>query len=246
MIAHYNFNNVNMNSSIAADCSGFGHHGTFIGTSATTSAAPRGEHGLYTLEGHKDYVKIENVYLSADDISINCWFKSGAAGGKHVMVNIDNLCSLTIDQNGYIVADLVCEDLTHITAASSSSIINDTWHMLTLVYINEVGVNIYLDSVLVAQRLNTDKKKLLKGLKTIFIGGGPNITTDHKETYISDVRIFSAALNINDIQDYYKVSQSFLSNGCVLAYNFNSDISANFHFTQKGELKARDFMERSQ
>ena len=156
--------------------------------------------GALALDGTDDYISIPFIlHPRFDSFSLFAWIKVDANKVQNIFSqkNIDNL--LYTNLSGKLVTSSWASDVRKFIM-SQETITLGQWHHVGLVFDGRLK-SIYLDGVEVAQATVLDAPAgYFYGDTGLHIGASWSVQTDFFSGLIDDVRLYNAALNVEDIE----------------------------------------------
>lgn len=208
---------------VVHDCSGYGYNGTITGILTTSSDSARYNLSTYTSSGDTNYITTPTLHLPGDQITMTYWFKSSnksPGNGYHEPFNDGITYELGMSGSGYLRAGLYVNGTRYVADGTSSKLTDGSWHMCTMTY-DGTTIKRYVDAVM-------EKSTTVSGTLATsgyFVLGHLLTSSDYcsKETYTSDVRLYTTALSESDIKELYETGQSIDNKGNIYAYEFKEE-----------------------
>lgn len=210
---------------VIEDSSGYGHHGSIVGSPTLLSNSARYSASTYLADGTISRIVTPSLSFEPHAVTLNIWFRSTntAPTGSHHMIVDSNAnrqwYEMCVHSTGYFRGGLFVNGARKADNGTSTKCLDGNWHMLTLSY-DGTNVNRYVDGIMekaTAAAFST-------GLSTptaLTIGrDGPNASYAVKESSLSDFRIYCTALFAADILQLYHTSAKIDNKGNTHAYEF--------------------------
>ena len=233
-------------SSIIEDCSGNRYHGKGIGVLVTSKDAPRYSNCIYISDGRYNYGESGIFTMPKDQITISCWFKSSAIGysSYHIPLSFGGAnYEMSIDNAGHFRNGFSINGSRSVLTTSHTSILDGEWHMLTATY-DGATIKRYLDGTELESYRTSITGTLAGGTSKLLIGNYNGTTYGAKEAYMSDVRVYAAALTAEDIKTLYNSSFQLLNDNTIVAYEYQEN-NNGIKFYKNGCLQIGGFLEDS-
>lgn len=192
------------------DSSGYNNHGTITGILTTSNTGGRYNSCTYIDSGNINYITTPILNLPGDAITLNFWFKSTntSPGSNYHMplegtANSNQSYECSIYKTGYYRSGLVVDGVRKVDNCTSTKLTDGNWHMCTTTY-DGTTIKRYVDAI-------SEKDTTVTGTlvtSTAFVLGHYGSRTSYysKESYESDVRIYTTALSQQDIEELYHTS----------------------------------------
>lgn len=213
--------NNNIDNNIIWDSSGYGNHGTITGTLTPIQDTSRYNISLYTSTGNTNYITSPTMYLPGDKITMNFWFKSAnkTPGSDYHMPfegtgSSNQSYEMSIQKTGYLRGGLVIGGSRKVDNCTSTKLTNGNWHMCTMTY-DGVTIKRYVDGVM--EKSTAATGALVTSTQFVLGHYGSNTSYYSKETYTSDVRLYTTALTDAQIKELYNTSTTIDNKGNVYA-----------------------------
>ena len=218
----------------AYDCSGYGNHGqintvqqgsNYVATYYYDS--PRYKMSTYISSGNSNFIQTPTLYLPGDQITISFWFKTSnttpggdyhvplaSASGQAGQQWLDY--SIRIAKNGNLRYNLIIGGTVLDSVLQQTLLVNGSWHMCTVTY-NGTKVFGYLDGGDGMEIGNSMTGSL--ATSTYFVLGRYGTKTSYysKETYMSDLRIYTTALSADQVKELYNTAAAVDNTGNIYA-----------------------------
>jgi hypothetical protein len=175
---------------------------------------------------------------------MSCWIKSAAIGynSYHIPLSFNGSnYEFSIDSSGYFRNGFNINGTRSVLTTSHTSILDNKWHMITATYDGNV-IRRYVDGKELTSYATSIAGTLAGGSGNLLIGNYNGTQYGNKEMFMSDVRIYSTALNADDILTLYQGTISLLENGGITAYEFKED-SPLIKMTSTGLLRMDNISE---
>jgi hypothetical protein len=232
------------NSTKLVDCSGYQRHGTITGTLIPKKDSAMSEVCTYFSDGRYNYGSSGTVTMPTDEITMSCWIKSSTTGygSYHIPISFNGSSyEFSIDSSGQFRNGFNINGTRVVDTTSHTSILDGKWHMITATY-DGTTIRRYLDGKELSNYSKSVPGSLQGGNGNLLLGNYKGTQYGNKEMYMSDVRIYSTALNAEDIDTLYKAVISFLDNKSIMAHEFKEE-GSNVQLTQSGIIKTGNISE---
>ena len=203
------------------DSSGYGNHGTITGSLSASLDSARYNISLYTSIGNTNYITSPIMYLPGDQITMNFWFKSSnkTPGSDYHMPfegtgSSNQSYEMSIYKTGYLRGGLVVGGSRKVDNCTSTKLTDGSWHMCTMTY-DGATIKRYVDGVMEKSTATTGA--LVTSTSFVLGHYGSNTSYYSKETYTSDVRLYTTALTEAQIKELYNTSSTIDNLGNVYA-----------------------------
>ena len=203
------------------DSSGYSYNGTVVGGLTAAAPSPRYEAATYTSSGNTNYITTPTLNLPGDQITLNFWFKSAnqSPGSNYHMpleaaASSNQAYEMSIYKTGYLRGGLVVAGTRKVDNCTSTKLTDGNWHMCTMTY-DGAAIKRYVDAVMEKSTAATGSLVT----STYFVLGhyGSNTSYYSVEAYTSDVRIYTTALNDNQVKELYDTSATIDNAGNIYA-----------------------------
>ena len=226
-------------TTILQDVSGYRRHGTTVGAITTNKDSARYDNCIYIADGRSNYGKGGTMTMPTDAITMSCWIKSSTTGysSYHIPLSFNaDSYELSIDSSGHFRNGFKIAGSRQVLTTSHTSILDGKWHMITATY-DGATVKRYVDGIELTAYATAVTGALAGGSGTLLIGNYNGTTYGNKNMYMSDVRIYSTALDATEVLDLYQTRMSMAHTGSELAYEFIEDDPAPLKITEEGLLR---------
>ena len=201
------------------DSSGYNNNGIITGSLQVDTNSSRYNYCTYMADGKTSYITTPILNLPGDQITMNFWFKSSnksPTGGYHMPLESTSSgqYEISIYQTGYLRGGLYVGGSRKVDNCTSTKLTDGNWHMCTLTY-DGATIKRYVDAI---SEKDTSATGTLNTTQSFVIGHyGSNTSYASKETYESDIRIYTTALTPAQIEELYHTSASIDNNGNIYA-----------------------------
>ena len=161
------------------------------------------------------------MYLPGDQITMNFWFKSSnkTPGSDYHMPfegtgSSNQSYEMSIYKTGYLRGGLVVGGSRKVDNCTSTKLTDGSWHMCTMTY-DGATIKRYVDGVMEKSTATTGA--LVTSTSFVLGHYGSNTSYYSKETYTSDVRLYTTALTEAQIKELYNTSSTIDNLGNVYA-----------------------------
>jgi prepilin-type N-terminal cleavage/methylation domain-containing protein len=190
----------------AEDSSGNGFHGTVTGASLTTGQGGR-VNGAYSFDGSENYILGTPGLVGNKEITMNAWafVVTGTTKGTIFHVGAGNGYSIGLGTSLSSTNGTVTGLFPGIRWLDTSTVAPAGWRMLTLVLDTASVPSMYLDGVLVGRYVGAVPSTATNGFSIGRNTGdeGSPVTIRRFNSSIDDVRLFSRALSVTELQALY-------------------------------------------
>ena len=191
-------------SNIVYDCSGFGHHGTIIGTPTTDITAPRFNSGI-AMNNTNTANRIQsntNILLPIDGITASFWVKCSKTTAQVIFAH-SNFEFGILGQAGYLC-------LTSTAGFNLSQFITNEWNHLCVIR-NNTTYKLYVNGIQAAQSGSNNYYRHDGQLLYL-------LNRNYNNNYaanasLCDFRLYATELSADDILDLYHTSAAIDKNG---------------------------------
>ncbi len=232
-------------NSILMDCSGYGRHGTTVGTLVPKDDSARNSSCIYITDGRSNYGKSGTFTMPTDQITMSCWIKSTATGYSSYHIPLSFNASdyeFSIDSSGKFRNGFKVAGSRSVLTTNHTSILDGQWHMITATY-DGATIRRYVDGVELTSYATSVTGSLAGGSSNLLIGNYNSTTYGNKETSMSDVRIYSTALSADDIAILYKSRIAMLEDGSIITYEYHEDSPGRLKMGADGLIRAGNLSE---
>ena len=243
------------NDSIAYDCSGYGHNGQKEGNIICSSNTPKNEVCYYfngTTVDNSSNTLTGAVYITAglplpasSALTVSWWGKitKYARGGIFETTSATSDYVNGTDYNTTAFANWdttfgVYNGSTRINLYSDMGIPNSSWQLNTITF-DGTNVKYYKNGSLISTNALSGTLPAFNGIK-IGIGKAGGVYRQIQQ-YVSDFRIYTTALSVDDVKELYQIPISVDKSGNAFAMEFVEDQKPEFH--KNGIVEALDFYE---
>ena len=251
------FNYSNYTQSNIIDSSGYGYHGSPVGTPSLSISSPRYS-SCTSFNGTDSCIDCGCAFIiqKAPEVTFSCWvysdnwnnskdkyyLSSQESGGillrslstNNVRARIHAYTASDFSTSAYIDADY---------SQSSAGIGSSGWHMLTGVYTTS-ALKLYVDGVLRKTTTTTTYGAHFNTSASMWIGAEAN--GGHTYIYpcacsVSDVRIYYTALSADDVLALYQTEAKVDNGDTIHSREFIESDSE--HITNNGQITGHSMME---
>lgn len=113
--------------------------------------------------------------------------------------------AVQLSHNQFFAAGVTSENGNHYDKDGIRSIVDDTWHMVTISYDRNGYYTIYVDGQQTAKKSISGLKTHTLGINTLVLGADVKGKYGLENAYIDNLRVFSGAMNAIDVMAYYMV-----------------------------------------
>jgi len=210
LLLHYNFDEAS--GTTANDISGNNHHGSLLG-GATFSAGKL--NNALTLNGSNGYVKLpDGIVAEAEAMTVSAWVKPnsnpawsrvfdfGSSQTSNLFLTLNNASTSTIRLG--MVTGSAQHDIDGVKFPTS-----DSWQHIAITMVDKTAV-MYLNGEVIAQNTNITIKPSDLGNSIANYIGRSQWPDPYFNGKIDDFRIYTAALNDQEIRDIMSESMTTL------------------------------------
>ncbi|MDR0995297.1 MAG: T9SS type A sorting domain-containing protein [Tannerella sp.] len=178
-----------------------------------------------------DYATIDTsgfAFPTYDNFTIELHFK-GATQQNDTLMALGNDLSLVFDASGALVLSTPNGTQT----LTQTNLLDEQWHYLALSVKRSGKTNAYVDGKLLTQIDNTVANPLIGAISTdtYYLGSGPGHQSGFFTGLIDEVRVWSAALSSDIINDNKNVKMSGTEAGLVAYYPFEEYVTQGNNLT---------------
>lgn len=247
---------LNINSNIVEDCSGYFNNATVINNVSYSNDAPRYKTNVF-LDSSSTIKVLTNNWVSQgmEAMTVNFWAKNTSWAGKHIFsctesggFNTEGGTSgyLRFPINVYTNAEKTSHAYKYDSKEIEISKLSTTdWNMLTFVYDN-TGTRTYINGELHHTYNNTSYGIYFNMNARLFLGceaNGSSPSAPYFYGSLSDFRIYCTALSNDDIKELYQTSASIDNKQNFYGREFSDTLFDTTSITKAGTVLADDFIE---
>lgn len=213
------YTSLGLNSTVEVDCSGLSNNGTKIGglTPSTSPVSIRYE-SSYDFDGNTGSIQIPNLAKLAPsgEFTMNCWIyhdNTWSSKGYETILGGPSGFELEAKKQSTNSPVLCAYSWGQGTAAYELN----KWNMITMTR-NASETKFYINGEL---KITGSAGTIPSG--NYFIGAWNTSSQQNYKGKISDFRLYSTVLSIEDIKELYNISASVDKNGNMYAYEFKEE-----------------------
>ncbi len=213
------YTSLGLDSSAEVDCSGLSNNGTKIGglTPSTSPVSVRYE-SCYDFDGNTGSVQIPNLatLVPSGEFTMNCWIyhdDTWSSKGYETILGGPGGFELEAKPASTNSPSLYAYSWGQAQAAYELN----KWNMITMTR-NASEAKFYINGEL---KITGSAGTIPSG--NYFIGAWNTSSQQNYKGKISDFRLYSTVLSVEDIQELYNVSASVDKNGNMYAYEFKEE-----------------------
>lgn len=220
------YSKMGLDNGIVYDCSGYGHDARMIGTPIVFNDPPRySVCQLFTNDVNTRYIC--DIYtlrgLTMNEVSVSIWFKTNTIndslsgdGGNFYSFGYNNGLRVRIPKSNGAVIWVY----SHSSAAQftySSSLADDKWHHLVIVFDNGLML-CYIDGSQIESAVTKSSTTITFADNEYYRIATAQNGSEHFIGSLSDLRIYATALSAEDIKSLYETAASIDDHGNVYGY----------------------------
>lgn len=212
-------NTLGLDSTMESDCSGLSNNGTKIGglTPSTSPVSVRYE-SCYDFDGSTGSIQIPNLatLVPSGEFTMNCWiYHDNTWSSKGYETIFGGPSGFELDAKP---ASTNSPSLyTYSWGQAQAAYELNKWNMITMTR-NASETKFYINGEL---KITGSAGTIPSG--NYFIGAWNTSSQQNYKGRISDFRLYSTVLSVEDIQELYNVSASIDKNGNMYAYEFKEE-----------------------
>lgn len=232
-------------TAILQDVSGYNRQGKIVGSVITNKDSARYDNCIYISDGRTNYGQSGTVTMPTDAVTMSCWIKSSVVGydSYHIPLSFNSgNYELSIDGSGHFRNGFKINGSRNVLTTNHTSILDGKWHMITATYDGTI-IRRYVDGKELTSYATAVTGSLAGGTGTLLIGNYNGTTYGNKNMYMSDVRVYSTALDATEVLDLYQTRMSMAHTGSGLAYEFIEDDPTPLKITEEGLLRTGNISE---
>lgn len=222
------YSKMGLDNGIVYDCSGYGHDATMIGTPIVFNDPPRySVCQSFTNDVNTRYIR--DIYtlrgLTMNEVSVSIWFKTNTIndslsgdGGNFYSFGYNNGLRVRIPKSNGAVIWVY----SHLSAAQftySSSLADDKWHHLVIVFDNGLML-CYIDGSQIESAVTKSSTTITFADNEYYRIATAQNGSEHFIGSLSDLRIYATALSAEDIKSLYETRASIDNYSNTYAYEF--------------------------
>lgn len=188
------------NKIIISDNSGYNNNGMIFGTINTIYNAIRynGAISMNNIGTSNHIESIENISIPSNNITISCWVKATNKATNQVFFTMSNIQFGTLNNLGYV-------NPTSMAGFTLNNFINNEWNHIVVIK-NGTTYQLYINGI--AETQNGASNYYLHNSSKLWLLNRSYNNTYAANASISDLRIYSTILSIDDIKELYKTSKA--------------------------------------
>ena len=213
------YTSLGLNSTMESDCSGLSNNGTKIGglSSSTNPASIRYE-SCYDFDGNTGSIQIPNLstLVPSGEFTMNCWIyhdNTWSSEGYETIFGGPSGFELDAKQSTTNSPVLYACDW----GKGKATYELNKWNMITMTR-NASETKFYINGEL---KITGSAGSIPPG--SYFVGAWKTSNEQNYKGKISDFRLYSTVLSVEDIKELYNTSASIDKNGNMYAYEFKEE-----------------------
>lgn len=181
------------------DTSGYENHASTIGALTLVPNSSIYNFGInMNNTGTNNHIEsIKNISLSSDTITISCWVKATSKATNQVFFTMSNIQFGTLNSLGYV-------NPTSMAGFTLNNFINNEWNHIIVIK-NGTTYQLYINGI--AETQNGASNYYLHNVSKLWLLNRSYNNTYAANASISDLRIYTTTLSVDDILELYKTSK---------------------------------------
>ena len=213
------YTSLGLNSATELDCSGLSNNGTKIGgLSSSTSPASIRYESCYNFDGNTGSIQIPNLstLVPSGEFTMNCWiYHDNTWSSKGYETIFGGPSGFELEAKNTSTNAPVLHAWSWGKGTATYEL--NKWNMITMTR-NASETKFYINGEL---KITGSAGTIPSG--NYFIGAWNTSSQQNYKGKISDFRLYSNVLSVEDIQELYNVSASIDKNGNMYAYEFKEE-----------------------
>ena len=213
------YTSLGLNSATELDCSGLSNNGTKIGgLSSSTSPASIRYESCYNFDGNTGSIQIPNLstLVPSGEFTMNCWiYHDNTWSSKGYETIFGGPSGFELEAKNTSTNAPVLHAWSWGKGTATYEL--NKWNMITMTR-NASETKFYINGEL---KITGSAGTIPSG--NYFIGAWNTSSQQNYKGRISDFRLYSNVLSVEDIQELYNVSASIDKNGNMYAYEFKEE-----------------------
>ena len=213
------YTSLGLNSTTESDCSGLSNNGTKIGgLSSSTSPLSIRYESCYDFDGNTDSIQIPNLatLVPSGEFTMNCWiYHDDTWSSKTWETIFGGPSGFELEAKAYDANSPAL--YTYSWGQGQATYELNKWNMITMTR-NTSEAKFYINGEL---KITGSAGTIPSG--NYFIGAWNTSSQQNYKGRISDFRLYSTVLSVEDIKELYNISASVDKNGNMYAYEFKEE-----------------------
>lgn len=213
------YTSLGLDSTTESDCSGLSNNGTKIGgLTSSTSPIPIRYESCYDFDGNTDSIQIPNLstLVPSGEFTMNCWIYHDSTWSSKTWETIfGGPSGFELEAKNSSTNSPVL--YAYSWGKGSATYELNKWNMITMTR-NASETKFYINGEL---KITGSAGTIPSG--NYFIGAWSTSSQQNYKGRISDFRLYSTVLSVEDIKELYNTSASVDKNGNMYAYEFKEE-----------------------